>query len=201
MSFSRGVASAILCLGYKAQQVMDYFDRSEYKGRVEYVVEKEALGTGGAVKLAKEATLSHDCDDFFLTYADTVMPTLDLRKMFELHEKEKAVVTAVIKELEDTTEFDVVTMSGARITGYVNKPLPKDAPTHLVNVGGYVVNKKIFDLLPGQKAFSWERDVMHEMPSKTRVCGYMYYGEFFQIDSAEKYENTKKKFVQKSSSR
>src|SRR3989344_7980231 len=47
-----GVREVILGLGYKAEAVMDYFSENSNKVRFKYSIEKDFLGTGGALKLA-----------------------------------------------------------------------------------------------------------------------------------------------------
>jgi NDP-sugar pyrophosphorylase family protein len=74
-----GIDDIVLCVGYLAEQIIDYFgDGSSFGVRLRYSVERERLlGTAGAVKQA-EPLLT---DIFFLTYGDSYL-RLDYRAVW-----------------------------------------------------------------------------------------------------------------------
>ena len=71
------VEKIILSVGYKAESITEYFGNSVFDIPVEYVVEKNPLGTGGAVKFAFERT---DGDDVLILNGDTWFP-VDISKL------------------------------------------------------------------------------------------------------------------------
>ncbi len=46
-----GIKKIYLSIGYMADKIMDYFDKKSPAGEIEYLLEKEPLGTGGWLKL------------------------------------------------------------------------------------------------------------------------------------------------------
>jgi MurNAc alpha-1-phosphate uridylyltransferase len=68
---SRGVKRVILCLGHKASDIIEFVgDGKQFDIEVKYSVEEQALGTGGALKLA-EPILG---DYFGVLYGDSYLP-------------------------------------------------------------------------------------------------------------------------------
>ncbi len=62
------VKKIILALGFKAQQVIDYINKNYPKAPIDYTIEKELLGTAGALKLAlskaeSDFVIALNCDD------------------------------------------------------------------------------------------------------------------------------------------
>lgn len=82
-----GVNEAVLCLGYLAEQVMDFVsDGRKWGIKVSYSIEKEPLGTAGALKQA-EPMLN---DTFLVINGDTYLPIkhIDVMETFLRLDKE-----------------------------------------------------------------------------------------------------------------
>ena len=76
----KGVKKIILSIGYKAAQIRQYFgDGSRFGVTIQYVIEAEPLGTGGAVKEAARSLT----EPFFLVWADN-LTDIDFQQM--IHE-------------------------------------------------------------------------------------------------------------------
>ena len=66
-----GITNIILSVGYLWEKIQDFFgDGAGFGIHIQYSIEEGFLGTGGALKLAKEALN----DDFFLVNGDTYHP-------------------------------------------------------------------------------------------------------------------------------
>ena len=74
-----GVKDFVLCVGYMREQISDHIgDGSRFGARVEYSVEEDPLGTGGALKNARDFLASHD--SFFMLNGD-VLTDLDPNRL------------------------------------------------------------------------------------------------------------------------
>jgi NDP-sugar pyrophosphorylase family protein len=74
----KGVKSVVLCLGHKAKEIMDFVEKEEFFGLdIEYSVENQSLGTGGALKYAQDKL----GDVFGVLYGDSYLP-FDYKKVF-----------------------------------------------------------------------------------------------------------------------
>ena len=100
----QGVNKVILSVGYLKNQIINYFG-GDYKSlKIEYAIENEPLGTGGAVKLS-----SGFCnqDEVFVLNGDTCFFP-DLKAMEDLHFLKTADITIAIKQMTDTTRYGLV---------------------------------------------------------------------------------------------
>lgn len=56
-----GVKEFVLCVGYMREQIFDHIgDGSKFEAKVEYSIEEDPLGTGGALKNAKDLLAGRD---------------------------------------------------------------------------------------------------------------------------------------------
>src|SRR3989338_8230350 len=68
---NQGINDFVFCVGYKWNYIFNYFgDGSRLKVKINYSVEKNLIGTGGAIKLAKNY-LEHY---FLVIYGDSFLP-------------------------------------------------------------------------------------------------------------------------------
>ncbi|MDD5499667.1 MAG: sugar phosphate nucleotidyltransferase, partial [Candidatus Nanoarchaeia archaeon] len=91
----------IICVGHKHEKIMEYFeDGKEYGIKIEYSIEKEPLGTAGALKNAQNLIR----EDFILLNGDTYHE-LDYEKIikeFNKNKKHLMVITKTINPSEVT---------------------------------------------------------------------------------------------------
>lgn len=163
--------------------IADHFDRSiELEGRLEaagkeellaevrrvaelaqvhYVRQKEPLGFGHAVLMARE----HVGDEpFAVMVPDEIVPIPEageadlMPAMLEIYEQRKASVI-VVQEVphEDISAYgaidpEFVEEKVARIKDIIEKPEPADAPSDLASRGRYVFGPEIFDALEKTQA-------------------------------------------------
>ncbi len=65
---SQGINKVILSVGYRKDQIINYFGEKYLSIIIKYAIETEPLGTGGAVKFAFEQCLQ---DQVFVVNGDT----------------------------------------------------------------------------------------------------------------------------------
>lgn len=177
-----GVKRAILSVGYKAEQIQEYFDQLDLGIKISYCVEKELLGTGGAIKLAADGL----AEPFFLLWGDNLMD-LDLQGLSSAYLEGGAPVCMVLTEREDTENFGVVQLEGNRAVSFVEKPKREEAPSNLINAGAFVVDPEILRMLPPGKS-SIEKDCFEKIAAGGKISAYVHRGQWFPTDNLEKYE-------------
>ena len=73
---------------------------------------------------------------------------LDIKKVLEYHQRKRALMTIVLKEVEEVSEYGVAELDGDnRIKRFVEKPKKGEEPTHLANTGLYLFSPEIRDIL------------------------------------------------------
>ena len=172
---SAGLEDVLMITGRNKNALENHFDRVaeleanlELKGdtdrlakvmastdlaNIHYVRQGDPRGLGHAVLRAKAHIADHS---FALLLGDDVMDSRDvlLTKMLEVHEATGENVVALMEVdpsqihlygcavTEGLVEEGVV-----RITGLVEKPKTKEAPSNLAIIGRYVLRPEIFDIL------------------------------------------------------
>ena len=132
-----GIRRIIMVVGYRKEQVQDYFGSGqEYGVEIEYVVQHQQIGTAHALKQAEALA-----DDVFLLVsgdnmidADTITPLINA-----------ASHTVLIKAQDDVSRYGVAIVNNGLLTETVEKPSEK--LSGLVNIGTYVFKKEIFDFM------------------------------------------------------
>ncbi|MHB8601542.1 MAG: nucleotidyltransferase family protein [Nitrosotalea sp.] len=128
-----GIKDIIVCLGYRADQVVKHLEGKDLGVQLEYSIEKEPLGTAGAIKKAGKYI---DTDDFFVANGD-VLTNLDLNKL-QAHPNSVAVIPL-------RTSFGIVHLDGAKVERFEEKP---EMSNYWMNAGIYYLKKEILKQLP-----------------------------------------------------
>jgi len=177
-ALAAGCDQIIMVTGRGKSAIEDYFDHSyelehmlEHRGQTEllgivrqisdmihvaYVRQKEALGLGHAVLMARE--LVGD-EPFAVLLADDVIdaqvPVLK-QMMAAFEETRCSVIATQVVEGPSISAYGVIEAKPVNgrfagklheITNLVEKPKPEDAPSNLAVIGRYILTPKIFAVL------------------------------------------------------
>jgi NDP-sugar pyrophosphorylase family protein len=173
-----GVKDVILSVGYKADMIKDYFGNGAKWGmNIEYNVEEEFLGTGGAVKdIVNKFGIG---DKFYLVWGDN-LANYDFDKMAEIN----GDVVMGLTEREDVENFGVAKIEGDEIVQFVEKPAREEAPSKLINAGAFVIDPEVLNILPEGKS-SIERDCFEKLD---KIKMFKHEGYWYPTDTMEKYK-------------
>ena len=132
-----GISQFIICVGYMKDQVIDHIGNGmRFNCRVDYSVEEEPLGTGGAL-LNAEGFLSNE-DTFFLANGD-ILTELNPNRLSTNHSNTIALVP--LRSPFGLVEVD----ENSRVLRFVEKPEIQD---RWINAGIYCFTQEIFQYLP-----------------------------------------------------
>jgi histidinol-phosphate phosphatase family protein len=135
-----GFTDCIFFVHHRADLIEKHFgDGSQWDLRIRYVVEREPLGTAGAVLAGIESL----AERFLVLYGDT-MVNVDLQRIWTAHEAARADATLLLHPNDHPLDSDLVELdAGGRITAFHNRPHPPDVwRQNLVNAGLYVLEKR-----------------------------------------------------------
>lgn len=171
----QGVTKVILCVGYKKEHIKEYFQH-HFKGiEVEYSVEEEPLGTGGAIQKAlKEKTFQNtqvvvlNGDSFF---------DVDLSLLFKKGLEEKFDIILSLKQIENSDRYGAVQIDQTKVLAFEEKKFFKKA---FVNGGVYLLNTSIFNDLKVISKFSFEEYL--EKSALNGRLGYFLENDKYFID-------------------
>jgi bifunctional UDP-N-acetylglucosamine pyrophosphorylase/glucosamine-1-phosphate N-acetyltransferase len=133
-----GIEGFVFITGYLEDQIRDYFeDGSKWGVSVEYVPQKEQLGTANAIGYAK----GHVEGAFLVLNGDMLIGQEDLKAL--VSREEEAVIC--VKEVENPSDFGVLETENNKVIRIIEKP--KNPPTNLANAGVYLFRESIFDFI------------------------------------------------------
>lgn len=170
-----GVQDVVLSLGYLAEQVIDWIAASSHAAAVRHVVERERLGTGGAVAHVMD-TLG--LDEVLVANGDTYLEG-DLSSMLVPLDRaageffRMAVVTVVDRARFGGVEFD----TRGQVVGFLEKG--RRGPG-AINAGLYRLCRAALPPLGGG-AYSLESDVLPQLVRRHSVRVSEIAGEFIDI--------------------
>jgi len=171
--------------------------RYHIKPRVhfKYIPRAETVGNAHAVKIAldyydiKEPSIIVQGDNLF---------KLDIKKVLEYHEQKNALMTIVLKKVENVEEFGVAELDkDMRIKRFVEKPKRKEeAPSNLANTGIYVLSPKIREIFDSEEIeemiklgkMDFGKDIIPYLIAKGYpVYGYVTEDLWFDVGTPERY--------------
>ncbi|MEM2878793.1 MAG: sugar phosphate nucleotidyltransferase [Candidatus Hadarchaeales archaeon] len=142
-----GVDEVGIVVGFGKEQIMERYGNGSAMGlKIEYLHQKELLGTANAVSLAEE--LVGD-DDFVVMNGDTLVDLESMKSVIERYrekrsEKNFGGVMGTI-EVDEPEQFGIVTMKGETVRKIVEKP--KGMKSGLANAGLYVLTPDVFSAI------------------------------------------------------
>jgi NDP-sugar pyrophosphorylase family protein len=137
-----GVTHALLLCGYRSDVIQSYFGDGRRLGlAIEYSLEDEPLGRGGAFKLAFSRV--PPSEELLIGTNGDVLCSQPLAPILRAHRTSGAVATVMLTRFVSPYGIVRVARDG-RILRFEEKPrLP-----HWINAGLYVLSRPFFDLLP-----------------------------------------------------
>lgn len=165
-----GITHVVLGTSYKAEVFEEYFgDGSEFGLEIEYVVEQQALGTGGGIRNVY-SRLRHDT---VMVFNGDVLCGTDLGGVLRTHEEKQADVTMHLVRVSDPRAYGcVVTDSDDRVLEFLEKT--EDPPTDQINAGCYVFRREVITRIPANTVVSVERETFPQLLFEgKRVYGHV----------------------------
>ncbi|MEO3976415.1 NDP-sugar synthase [Streptomyces sp. CAU 1734] len=160
-----GVEHIVLATSYLAEVFEPHFgDGSSLGLSLEYVTEKEPLGTGGAIRNVA-ARLRSGPEDPVLVFNGDILTGLDIEALIATHRDSGADVSLHLTRVPDPRAFGLVPTDGnGRVTAFLEKPqTPEEIVTNQINAGAYVFRRSVIDTIPAGRPVSVERETFPEL--------------------------------------
>ncbi len=185
-----GVRDIVITVSHLSELIMAFFGDGKKLGlSITYLLEDSPLGTAGAIRGVKKIS-----DDFIVMNGD-LLTTIDYKKMFEVHKKNKNDVTISTYKKEIKIDLGILKIEQEKLIDYIEKP----TYSFDVSMGIYVFNKMVLDYISNDEKIDMP-SLMLRLKSKGRkiMC---YSGDYYWLDigRAEDYEEANKIFVERRS--
>jgi NDP-sugar pyrophosphorylase family protein len=173
---SRGLRELVLLVGYRAGVIEEHFGSgSRYGVRIEYSIETEPLGTGGAIREARELL----GDRFILTFGD-VLRYHDYGRFARQHDG--AALAVYPRRTVGNAAID-----GGRIVRFDKR----DRTLPYIDAGFSLMPASTIDLLPRAGACSFEEIVYATLAKRGELAAEVVDQSFYDIGDPEELARTR----------
>ena len=137
---AQGIRRILISVRYLAQQVEDHFGAGEQFGcRIDFLCEKEPLGTAGALRLLPETPT-----DPLLVINGDLLTEVRFDTVVDYHVQNGFAATVGIREFKYQVPYGVVQIDDHRVVSIDEKP----TQSFFINAGIYVLEPRIIPLIP-----------------------------------------------------
>ncbi|MBI5001391.1 MAG: nucleotidyltransferase family protein [Euryarchaeota archaeon] len=181
----RGFDEAIMLIGHLGEQIHEHFgDGSKFGIRVKYSIEKDLLGTGGALKQA-EPLLE---DGFMVLYGDSYLPIEYAEPMAMFEKSGKTGLITVYSNNPRIARNNVALDDAGLVLNYRKK---EESPGMSgVEAGVFFLRKDALAGCPTGK-FSLEETVFPKLIKRGELLGWMTGARFWDIGTPEGLEEAR----------
>jgi len=184
-----GFSDIRLALRHKAEMIIDYVKQlpDVDQNKVSYIVEKEPLGTIGALAQLKDENKT------VLVANGDLLSGIDLKHMFEFHRQENADMT-----ISTHTEYnrlrlgEVITGQNYKILDYIEKPVK----SYRISSGVYLIEPPLLTLCKEQEWLQFPNLVKSAIDVKLNVMEYYHTEPWLDINNEEDLIEAREMFLQ-----
>lgn len=154
-----GIKKIVMIVGHLGEKIMEHFkDGKDFGVDIDYIVEKEPLGTAGAFYYLKDKT---DAKDFLLVFGD-VFFDIDFDRMEDFHFKNAALTTLLAHPNGHPYDSDLIqTDDNGKVIGFDSKNNVRDYwYDNMVNAGMYIINRELLELVGEPVKIDFEKDIL-----------------------------------------
>ena len=173
-----GIHTIVLATSYLAQIFTPYFgDGSKWGLKILYAVEKEPLGTGGAIRNAAQLLKG---DEPIVIFNGDVLSKHSITKQLAFHAEKGAAVTLHLINVPDARAFGCVPIDGnGRVSAFLEKM--ENPVTNLINAGCYIFAPSVVAQIPPDQVVSIEREIFPQLVAQSESI-YGYHEQAYWLD-------------------
>lgn len=184
----QGITHVSLSVCYRWRLIQRYFQTSYAGISIDYIVEPELLGTGGAIVHALQQYQAEQ--SIFIINGDT-LAKVNYREMM-LASKLDHSLTIALRYMAECSQYGRVTVMNDLISGFQEKG--HSGPGY-INAGVYLLRPSLFSELNLPKVFSFESDFLQHYYAKVAMNTYIMNDYFIDIGLPERYEDVRREFI------
>ncbi len=186
-----GIKKTVLLVGYKHQQIENYFDHGERFGvEMTYVLDDPGLkGSANAILNAYHKGAITDEDTLVIYYGD-IISSLDIGAMVNHHKSKNAETTLALARRYNIS-VGKAELDGTRVTKFIEKPdLMQPISIGILTLSGSVLKEMTMLQQQGPfRSFDLMGDVISYLVQKgRRVEAYLTDAFWYDVGSIERYE-------------
>ncbi|MEN8929107.1 MAG: HAD-IIIA family hydrolase [Flavobacteriales bacterium] len=177
-----------LAVGYLSEVITDYFGDSYNGMDINYSLEKEPLGTGGALLQALNKT---ETEEVLILNGDTMFQ-VELNELYKSHKDSEADFSLALKPMKDFERYGIVRLNeDNKVIGFEEKRFTEQGN---INGGVYILNKSALDSYSFRPKFSFEKEFLESKFNELNFNGFVSDGYFLDIGIPKDYEKAQQDF-------
>jgi D-glycero-alpha-D-manno-heptose 1-phosphate guanylyltransferase len=178
----------ILSVGYRHDAIEAHFGRQFGNMQIDYVVEAEPLGTGGAIR---RALLSANESEVMVLNGDTFLE-IDYQVFLRAHLGWRSPLTVAAVEQQDTSRFGALVLADNRVVSILEKG---GSGPGWINGGVYLLNSALKWPSHLPENFSFETDFLMKQVAVLRPFAFQCSGYFLDIGVPEDLDRAQHELV------
>lgn len=177
---AQGIRRVVLSVGYRRERIQDFFGNAYGGLTIDYAIEGQPLGTGGAIALA--LPLLEGSEGFVLN-GDTYLE-LDFRAMAAAYRASAdGSLMMAVRNVPDATRYGRVDVVDDCVQGF----FPGGGGAGTINAGVYLMPRGLFDGHSLPTSFSFEQDFLRPQVRTLKPRAFPCSGIFIDIGVPEDY--------------
>lgn len=176
----QGIRRAVLAVGYRWESIRDYFGATHAGLALDYSVETDPLGTGGAIRQALDMS---SAEHVFVVNGDTYLE-LDYAALMQAHLAAGVPLSLTACALDDVGRYGALEILDNRVTGFLEKG--RQGPGR-INGGIYLLRRNLFEGSNLPTRFSFETDFLMPGIAELTPLAYPVEGSFIDIGVPDDY--------------
>jgi D-glycero-alpha-D-manno-heptose 1-phosphate guanylyltransferase len=179
-----GIDEVRFSVGYKSEIIIGHFGY-EYCGiKLSYAIEKEPLGTGGAIRFALEGS---DPETIWTILNGDTLFRCDLNALKNFYFKKNADMAIALRRMFNFDRYGLVSADKeGRVTAFLEKKYSEEG---LINAGVYLLKASLMlDLFSNNEKFSFEKDFMEKYLERLNIYGLELDAYFIDIGIPEDFQ-------------
>ena len=181
---SEMVDRVVVAAGYGIDEMESFLAGASLPYETVLSIEDEAMGTGGAVALARQHLRG---EGPVLVLNGDLISSVDVTALAAHHAATGAKATLSLWQVEDPSRFGVCELDGSGMIGrFQEKPQPGTEFSNLINAGCYLIERDILSGL-SEDRHSMEREVFPEIAESGDMAGLAFTGYFVDAGTPESF--------------
>lgn len=183
-----GVTNVVLLCGYRSEVIREHFgDGSRFGVRIEYSIEEEPLGRGGALR--KGSALLPPAEHVVIASNGDILTDQPLPPILRRHRDRQATATVMLTPLH--SPYGVARVArDSRIESFDEKPILP----YWINAGVYVLSREFFDLLPDRG--DHEDSTFPQLSRRGKLYGFKSKAYWRAVDSFKDLTDAERELTQ-----
>jgi len=181
-----GYINIVMCVNYKSKIIEDYFgDGKAFGVNIEYILEKQRMGTAGALSLLSEKPLK----PFFVMNGD-LLTNVNFEHLHDFHIASNAMGTMCVREYDFQVPYGVVNIEGNHILSIREKPTHK----FFVSAGIYMLSPDVLEYIPKNEFYDMPTLFEKLISEKQNVISFPLREYWLDIGRIEEYKKANEEY-------